>query len=290
MRSLNNQSYPRTLYEVIVIDNGSTDETVQIARQYADSVFVEKDIKVGAVRNRGATRAKGDILVFLDSDCVVDRNWIMRGMELLLEREQRVVGGALRSRENPSWIEKYWLLESEQSGSQQPDLMGSCIFIRKQHFNRLNGFDESITSGEDSDLSQRLRKAGFEILMSPAMAVIHLGSPTTVTDFVKRQVWHSENYALRFGESIKDKTFWLVVFYFLSILLVLLSFYTGNLLFITIPLSQMAPLALSLKRIKRAKYHALNIKAIAAIVALDNLYLIGRNIGLFKGILDLARR
>ncbi|PAV24503.1 hypothetical protein CF392_15895 [Tamilnaduibacter salinus] len=73
LESITNQTLQRFFYEVIVVDNGSSDATTEIAQEYADEVHINVKGKVGAVRNYGAKIAKTDILVFLDSDCVLTK-------------------------------------------------------------------------------------------------------------------------------------------------------------------------------------------------------------------------
>jgi len=74
--SLSHQSVPRTEYEIIVVDGGSKDASCEIARKYADSVFIQTSKKVGGARNDGIMVAKGDIVATTDADCIPPPNWI----------------------------------------------------------------------------------------------------------------------------------------------------------------------------------------------------------------------
>ena len=75
LQSLKNQS-GKTSFEIIVIDGGSTDKTVEIAQQYGDKVFVKSRQPVGAARNTGAKEASGRILAFIDADTVASESWL----------------------------------------------------------------------------------------------------------------------------------------------------------------------------------------------------------------------
>src|SRR5690554_2866403 len=105
LSSLSQQTYPRERYEIIVVDNGSQDSTKALASKYADHVLDKTNCNVGAVRNYGSEKAKGEILIWTNADCVVDENWIETGVTLLQENGNTIFGGGLKPRENPSWIE-----------------------------------------------------------------------------------------------------------------------------------------------------------------------------------------
>ena len=75
LRSLANQVGSKPT-EVIVVDGGSTDRTVEIAEEYADRVLVEPGKPVGAARNIGAKAASGSILAFIDADTTASGNWL----------------------------------------------------------------------------------------------------------------------------------------------------------------------------------------------------------------------
>jgi glycosyltransferase involved in cell wall biosynthesis len=74
--SLSHQTVDRTEYEIIVVDGGSTDKTCEIARKYADMVFIQTSKKVGGARNDGALASKGDIIATTDADCILTSDWI----------------------------------------------------------------------------------------------------------------------------------------------------------------------------------------------------------------------
>ena len=76
--SLSHQSLPRSEYEIIVVDGGSKDDTCEIAKKYADSVFVQTSRKVGGARNDGVMAAKGEIIATTDADCVLPPHWLKR--------------------------------------------------------------------------------------------------------------------------------------------------------------------------------------------------------------------
>ncbi|MBY6070309.1 glycosyltransferase [Marinobacter salsuginis] len=290
--SLVNQSYPREFYEIIVVDNGSSDRTPQMASAYADLVLEKPDGNVGAVRNHGIADASGEVIICTDADCVVPPDWIEKGVTLLKDNPHHAFGGGLRSREGAGWVEKYWTLNESGKSTQQRSLMGSSIFMWKKDFAQVGGFNEVITSGEDTDLSERAVANSVAVTVSAELSVAHLGCADTIGDFIRRQIWHSENYILDLKNSLKDRVFWLTLIYLGCLTTALVTFFEANILAtsITLAFAQVPSGILSIKRITRSAWQVNSIGEMSKIMALDNFYLIGRSIGLLKGALKTTSR
>jgi GT2 family glycosyltransferase len=244
-------------------------------------------VNVGAVRNEGASQARGEILVCTDSDCLFDRRWVKSGVSLLRNHSSHVFGGGLKSGDNPSWIEKYWLLNDHgENTRQQKDLMGSCIFVWKSAFIEAGGFREDLTSGEDTELSQTLRSMEHTISIVKALSIVHMGNAATIRAFTRRQIWHAENYIRNIGQSLKDPVFYLglsflILLIFLPISIVFLPAVSFSLLMLVL----MMPAVLSAKRIIRARLGVCCcLRSIPFIYSLDLLYLASRSIGIVKGL------
>lgn len=277
--------YPDDKFEIIVVDNGSTDRSVSIAKSYTNKVFILPDVNVGAVRNFGVRQAQGDLLAFLDADCLVDKDWLNNGVKLLTRSEKQVYGGVFYLRENPYWIEKYWLLGAYTKTGMQNDLAGGCIFIRKADFEKSGRFAEDVSSGEDSALSHSLEILGYTIKIEKKIGVVHLGNPITVKDFISRQIWHSENYFLKLSESLKDKIFWLSVVFLISLVLLIVSIITDmNYILDFAAFVIFSPAILSVKRSVRASFLPRNFNDLTSIYVIDFFYLVGRSLGILKSI------
>lgn len=285
LMSLVTQSYPRDCFEIIVVDNGSEDDTLEIAKRYVDKALVLKEGNVGAVRNFGVTNAKGEILAFLDSDCRVDTNWLSHGVRKLISTPNSVIGGALtHSSVGANWIQKYWVLESVNSRGHQKELMGSCIFIFKSTFEKVDGFNERVTSGEDTELSIKLRQHGCIIDIDRDLKISHLDTPDTIKNFIMRQSWHSENYFIDIKNTLKDKMFFIVILYITLYFHLFYSLIAGY-FFLGLIFHQIPPIALSIKRIKRSGYKVSSLFDLIKILLIDNFYLTGRSVGLVKGLI-----
>ena len=289
LTSLMSLNYPKGLHEILLIDNGSTDGTLEIAQEFSDVVIhIKENVKVGAVRNYGVQKAKGSVIVFLDSDCVVRQDWLTDGVRKLTATPDSVMGGRCLLREDPSWLEKYWILTPSGQKSPRTSLLGSCIFIPKEIFQKVGGFDENLNAGEDSDLTVRLQNEKYHVEIDPSLSVVHLGYPSRVRPFIARQAWHSSDYINGLPNTLRDKVF-LITLVFMAGVLGLL----GSLIFLpaaklTLIVSAflvfVCPAVLSAKRVMRAGAKYKKFFDYVSIYLVDWLYLVGRSLGVLSGI------
>lgn len=281
LQSLIKQSYPRENFEIIVVDNGSQDQSEIIARNYADEVVCAEKIKVGAVRNAGAEVARGEVLVFIDADCKLDTDWLTRADKLVSGDQNTVFGGGILLPENPSWVERYWLLEGPEGNCLPSELIGCSIALHSDQFDRITGFDPHMSSGEDTDFSLRARKNGLNITITRELNVTHLGNAKTISAHIKRQIWHSQSYKKKPLQNLRDPVFILVLLKIMMPVAFLVALLTTNasLIFITSAIFLLAPLILTIKRYNRARCVAGSPKDIVLAYVLDFTYLSARALG-----------
>lgn len=285
LESIRQQDYPQDRYEIIVVDNGSTDDTYKIAAEVTNKTYRRTGVAVGAVRNYGVTQSSGDVLAFIDADCIASRNWLTKGIKLITESPQAVVGGGIRNPANATWVEKSWILEGEHPGTIPKELIGANFFIKKCDFEGLGGFNEKVTSGEDSDLSLRAKAFGLKLLISHENQVTHLGNAKDIFSFMRRQIWHSENYISNIRQSMFDPVFYITVAFLLGLILVFLGFMIRQeLTWSGISLVLILPAILMLKRIVRSRVYAKSPIKLFLIYIMDFTYLVSRSIGLVRGI------
>ena len=187
LESLASQS--RAPDEIIVVDNGSTDQTVLRVKEWAVthtkitlSLVMEKKLGPSAARNRGVKAAKGKIVAFLDSDCIAPTDWLQRIAEEI-HNGADAVGGPYQTHSSASAIEKYAAMSWFVSGENQAFhfhhpfisrfLLGGNMALLRRHLEEVGGFDETLRAGEDLDLSFRLAKNGLSLKYVPQLAVIH---------------------------------------------------------------------------------------------------------------------
>jgi len=188
--SLSQLDYPQEAYEVLVVDNGSTDNTVEIAKQYGAKVFVQPELTIAGLRNFGAGQAQGRCLVFLDADCTVAPDWLTTASLWLDQSDVCCFGSPPESPENGTWVQKTWyIVRCKQDMVEEVEWLESMnMFVRKEIFARINGFDETLTTCEDYDLSLRLRKHG-RIVADKRIRAIHHGEAATLGHFYRKERW-----------------------------------------------------------------------------------------------------
>jgi cellulose synthase/poly-beta-1,6-N-acetylglucosamine synthase-like glycosyltransferase len=197
IEALLNQNYPKNKYEIIVVDDGSEDNTVKIVKSYKRVRLIQQKHKgPAATRNLGAKKAKGSILLFTDSDCIPSRNWIRNMIESFKDSEIVGVSGTYKTLNKESIVARfigYEIARNHEVMKKQKyiDFIGSySAAYRKDIFLKFGGFDESfpIASGEDPELSFRISKAGYKMFFQPKAYVYHR-HPDSLKKFLKQQFW-----------------------------------------------------------------------------------------------------
>lgn len=193
IRSLRDQSYPSDRIEIVVADNGSTDNTRHIAECLGATVVDARGRPVGAVRNAGAAIATGAVLVFIDGDCTARDGCIDAAVSALRDTHVGAVGGVCSAPIDGTWMERAWPVPGPVQSVETEALAASCFIIRKCMFEHIGGFDETLTSGEDDEISTRLRGHGLSLLLLPDCEVVHHGYPSSAMGVLRRQFWHGRS-------------------------------------------------------------------------------------------------
>lgn len=179
-------------YEIIVVDNGSTDKTIEIARSYNSKIIVIEGVTISELRNIGAMNAHGDILIFIDADVILTKDWGKNISDALNEFEKYdnfITGSIYDIEDSDNWIQAHWFKPIVNKKKVNYINAGHLI-IKAKHFNNIGGFDKSIETGEDSELCRRAQQSGLKIINNPKLRVIHKGYPKTLLGFYKRERWH----------------------------------------------------------------------------------------------------
>ncbi|MBU3952349.1 MAG: glycosyltransferase [Proteobacteria bacterium] len=190
LESISNLSWPEDRLEVIVVDNGSQDKTCEIAAAFNARVLTDKTKNVSGLRNLGAKYASGQILAFLDADCIVSPDWLMAAEKYFYDEKIVAWGSPPQIDSDATWVQKAWYLIREKSSLPEtvPWLESMNFFVRKEKFTHLNGFDESLVTCEDVDFSYRISSHGL-IMADQAISAVHLGEADTVLAFAKKELW-----------------------------------------------------------------------------------------------------
>ena len=168
-----------TATELIVVDDGSTDGTAEIARSFeAVSYSLQNNAGPAAARNVGAAMAMGEIIAYTDSDCIPAEDWIEQLLTGFTDGVVAVGGtyGIANEDRLLARLVHYEIVERHAAFADQVDFLGSFnVAYLKENFHALGGFDESfrMASGEDNDLSYRLQDAGGVLGFKREAGVVH---------------------------------------------------------------------------------------------------------------------
>lgn len=182
--------FDRNLYELIVIDNGSSDRTPSIARERGAVVHEKPGLTIAAMRNFGARVARGEVLAFLDADCTVPASWLGEASRYLSRPDVACFGSPPVIPLNATWVQKSWF-RVRRKGSQVEDaewLESMNMFVRRESFEAAGGFNEGLVTCEDYDLSLRLGQLG-RIVSDSRIVAVHHGEAATVEQFFRKELW-----------------------------------------------------------------------------------------------------
>jgi len=179
LESLHHQSYPSDRFEVIVVDNGSAENVQQVTDRHEKVILLyEKDIQSSyAARNKGIGQARGDIYVFVDSDCRASNNWLKEGIRKLIGENCAMVGGLVTFdfSEKSTAAEYYDAIHNIQI--KEKINRGTCAtcnaFIKKNVFDAIGLFPQQVQSGGDVYFTKKATEKGFTLVYAPKAVVYH---------------------------------------------------------------------------------------------------------------------
>ncbi|MGA2260223.1 MAG: glycosyltransferase [Acidobacteriota bacterium] len=190
LQALSRQSLDRGQYEVIVVDDGSDDDTADVAIRNGARVIRQQNKGPAAARNRGIEEARGEIVLFTDADCIPDEHWAGRLSKPLFQPTIQGTVGRILSRQS-NWIAGWVQLELEERYSrmgqqERIDFLntGNCGF--KRAVLSQSRFDESLRWAEDLELSFRLAQAGNRMVFVQDALVEH-AHPENLSSYMLRK-------------------------------------------------------------------------------------------------------
>lgn len=197
-------------YEIIVVDNGSQDGSVEWLQQQDDVKLIANPENAGFPKgcNQGMEIAKGQEILLLNNDTVVTANWLSNLRQALYSAPGiGAVGPVTNNSSNLQKIEVPYPNENDAEAmaamqrfaagynKSDPDkwhkwmmLVGFCMLFKREVYGQIGGMDEAYSPGnyEDDDYNLRIRKAGYEILLCKDTFIHHFGSKTFGT-FLKEE-------------------------------------------------------------------------------------------------------
>jgi glycosyltransferase involved in cell wall biosynthesis len=214
LSALTKQSYPRDRTEVIAVDNGSTDETRDTIRRFAEEhdtveLVVEDGVQGSyAARNAGIAASSGDVLAFVDADMYMDEGWLGRAVEAT--RDAAYVGCNVELVvDGPETLaaefDSRTAFPIERYVRQQRYAPTCCLLVRREVVDAVGDFDARLVSGGDSEFGVRVAEAGYEQAFA-ANATLYHPVRGSFTSLIRKEIrvgrglcQRQEFYPERFG-------------------------------------------------------------------------------------------
>ncbi len=182
LAAIKDQTLSKEKYEVIVIDNNSTDGIRGVVKEF-EQVRLAYEEKPGsyAARNKGISLAKGEVLAFTDSDCIPSQKWLEKGLDQLrAEPNCGFVAGEIKiffiTPEKPNPIELYdslFNLQQQKYVEEQGWGATANLFAFREVFESVGVFDATLQSGGDAEWGKRVSAAGYSTFYADGCYILH---------------------------------------------------------------------------------------------------------------------
>lgn len=214
LEALLNQSTPREHYEVIYVDDASTDGSVAVVRRYPEVALIRLEANQGPAnaRNVGLMHSRGEIILFTDADCAPAPDWIEAMLRPFADPEVAGAKGIYGTRQR-SLVARFAQLEYEtryeiMRRQRTIDFIDTySAGYRRRVLEELGGFDPSFRNDEDQELSFRLAEAGHKMVFNPEALVYHQ-HPATVQRYLRRKYhtgyWKALVLRRHPGKAVRD--------------------------------------------------------------------------------------
>jgi GT2 family glycosyltransferase len=181
--------------QIMVADNGSTDDSPAVARHAGALVLDLPGLRVSAMRNRAAAAARADLLAFIDADHVIDGGWVRAVLEVF-DRDDIVAAGAPYVPPDPAtWVQRlYDAFRDHRPGLHDVEWLGSGnLVVRRISFEQAGGFDVTLEACEDVDLCRKLRAMGGRLVADSRLRSVHHGDPATLRALFLSELWRGRD-------------------------------------------------------------------------------------------------
>jgi glycosyltransferase involved in cell wall biosynthesis len=219
--SLVEQTYPSSRYEIVVVDNDSTDDTLAVARSAADAhpdlVRVERETDVQssyAARNTGIETSDGELLAFVDADVIAEPDWLETGVSSMREHDAAYAGCRVDVEGSESTLAGQYDVHTGfpvEEYVEEFDFAPTCaLFVERDLVCEVGTFDGELFSGGDVEFGNRVAASGRTLHYVPAARVVH-PARTSLRSLLGKYVrvgrgiaQRSRRYPDRYGDSISS--------------------------------------------------------------------------------------
>jgi GT2 family glycosyltransferase len=212
IESIRAAGYPRENINICYVDGGSSDTSIEVARQYEGIRVIAINPEYpspGIGRNTGWKAGSSPLVQFLDSDTVVDPLWFARAVKALNRDGVGAVLG-MRQEMHPERSVYNWIGNLEWNGpAGESDCFGGDVLIRREALEATGGYDEELVGGEDPELSRRIIRAGWSIVRIDAPMTSHDLAMTKISQYLRRAYRSGYAFgAVRSREASAGSDFW----------------------------------------------------------------------------------
>lgn len=189
VEALMGQEYPKDRYEIILVDDGSTDNSMQIVKNEINgkSTPVVKLIQLDwvgtpAARNEGIQNSEGEIVAITDADAIPDPNWLLELSNSFKDKEVGIVSGKIKEIDSINDVN-----QSIECTIREETFWFTNVAFRQIVFEKIAGFDRRFKRGSDYDFIVRVLNAGFKQAYNANAVVWHLKSPLNLSKALKAE-------------------------------------------------------------------------------------------------------
>ena len=195
LRSILELDYPKHLFEVIVIDGGSTDATIEHAKAFPIKL-IHSQLNPPAAYNLVLKDVENELIGLVDSDAKVEKEWLRKLVKHLNDSEVAAASGTVETWNNDRLVPRAIGYELNYRYQQLPDMIERVatmnLLMKKKVINEIGGFDEKLPTQYDTDIGARLAKKGYRIAFDPQAKCYHFHRPT-LQKFFKQQYKYGQN-------------------------------------------------------------------------------------------------
>lgn len=211
LQSIKNSSYPKDMLTIIYVDGGSDDDSISIAQSVNSVQTISLDMvhpTPGSGRNAGWKCGSAPLVQFLDSDTILDPDWLLTGVTALQPDAGAVSGKRLEINADKSVYN--WIGSLEWNGEPgYTDCFGGDVLIRRTVLEETGGYDEILVGGEDPELSRRVHLMGWKLLQLNNAMTYHDLAMKTVSQYWKRAYRSGYGFAAVVDKLAKNPgSFW----------------------------------------------------------------------------------